>query len=86
MVELGFGNVAIANWFGIVASTGTTRNVVSRLDLAFQQFGEVPELRKRLEALGLDTVSARPEEFAALIRPDFQKWNKVARDAGLKPE
>ncbi len=36
--------------------------------------------------MGLESAITRPEEFAAHIHSEFQKWNKVVRDAGIKPE
>jgi tripartite-type tricarboxylate transporter receptor subunit TctC len=86
LAELGYPKVAVANWFGIVAPAGTPNDVVSRLDLELQKVGAMPEIRQRLDAIGLESVSAGPEEFGAFMRSEFQKWNRLARDAGLKPD
>jgi tripartite-type tricarboxylate transporter receptor subunit TctC len=86
MVELGFANVSVANWFGFVAPAGTRSEVVSRLDVELQRIGAMPEVRQRLEAIGLESAHVRPEEFAAFIRSESRKWSKVAREAGLKPD
>lgn len=86
MAEIGFPNVVVANWFGVVAPAGTPKEIVSRLDIELQKVGAMPEVRQRFEAIGLESASASPEEFAAFIRSELQKWNKVARDAGIKPD
>ena len=86
LVELGYPRVAIANWFGIVVPAGTPKQIVARLDAELQKAKAIPEVKQRLEAMGLELVSSGPGEFAALIRSDTQKWLKVARDAGIRPD
>ena len=86
LVEIGYPNVAIANWFGIVAPAGTPKEIVARLDAELQNVKAKPDIRRRLEAIGLEVANAGPEEFAALMRSEGQKWVKVARDAGLRPD
>ncbi len=86
LVELGYPNVVVANWFGVVAPAGTPKEVVSRLYIELQKVGAIPEFRQRLEAIGLESANAGPEEFAASIRSELQKWNKIVRDAGIKAD
>lgn len=84
LVELGYPNVVVSNWSGIVAPAGTPKDVIERLHLEIQKILAMPEVLKRLEGLGVEASPARPEEFGALIRSELQKWNKVVRDAGIK--
>jgi len=86
LVELGYPNVVISNWSGIVAPAGTPKEVVERLHLEIQKVLAMQEIRQRLEGLGVEAAPARPEEFAALIRSDLQRWNKIVRNAGIKPD
>ena len=44
------------------------------------------ETRKRMEADGVELVTSTPEEFARLIRVETEKWAKVIKAAGIKPE
>jgi tripartite-type tricarboxylate transporter receptor subunit TctC len=84
--ELGYPNVAIANWFGIVAPAGTAKEIVSRWDGELRRVLAMPEIQKRLEGLGLEPAGAGPDEFAALMRSESRKWVGVARDAGIRPD
>ena len=84
LVELGYPNVVVSNWSGIVAPAGTPKEIVERLHTEIQKILALPEVLKRLEGLGVEASPARPEEFGALIRSELQKWNKVIRDAGIK--
>jgi len=45
----------------------------------------VPDMQKRLAALGLDAVGTTPEEFATQIKIETEKWAKVIRAANIKP-
>ena len=84
LVELGYPNVVVSNWSGIVAPAGTPKEIVERLHTEIQKILALPEVLKRLEGLGVEASPARPEEFGALIRSELKKWNKVVRDAGIK--
>ena len=46
----------------------------------------MPEVRKRLDDLGFDVVANTPDQFAAQIKTELQKWAKVIRDAKIKVE
>jgi tripartite-type tricarboxylate transporter receptor subunit TctC len=85
LAELGYPNVVISNWSGIVAPAGTPKEVIERLHVEIHRVLAMPETRQRLEALGVEHSPARPEEFGALIRSELQRWNKLVRDAGIKP-
>jgi len=84
LVELGYTDVVVSNWSGVVAPAGTPKEIVERLHAEIQKILAMPETLKRLEGLGVEPSPARPEEFGALIRSELRKWNKVVRDAGIK--
>jgi tripartite-type tricarboxylate transporter receptor subunit TctC len=46
----------------------------------------LPDVRQRLEDLGFEVVANSPDEFAAKIKTEMEKWGKVVRDAKLKVE
>jgi tripartite-type tricarboxylate transporter receptor subunit TctC len=85
VAELGYANVVVAPWAGVVAPAGTPKAVVTRLHLEMKKIGAMPETKQRLEAIGLEGADVGPEEFAALIRSEMQKWIKLILDAGIKP-
>lgn len=86
LVELGYTNAVISNWSGIVAPAGTPKDVIERLHVEIQKVLAMPETRQRLEGLGVEASPGRPEEFAALMRSELQRWNKLVRDAGIKQD
>jgi tripartite-type tricarboxylate transporter receptor subunit TctC len=60
--------------------------VIARLHREFQTIGAMQEIKQRLDAVGIDSVNAGPDQFAALIRTDLQRMVKLVRDSGIKPD
>jgi tripartite-type tricarboxylate transporter receptor subunit TctC len=85
LAELGYG-VEIRDWHGIVAPAGTPKDLIARLHAEIVKATAAPEVRQRLEALGMEVAGVGPEEFGTHIRSELQKWAKVVRDAGIKPD
>jgi tripartite-type tricarboxylate transporter receptor subunit TctC len=71
---------------GIIVPSATPRDIVSRLNAGFISTLKAPELRKRMAEMGLEPAGSTPEEFDALIRSEIEKWAKVVKFAGIKPE
>src|SRR5687768_16672084 len=72
---------------GIVAPAGTPRDVLVRLNTEIARAVRAPELHKRYLERGIElTASASPEEFTGLIKAEFVKKAKLARDVGIRIE
>ena len=71
---------------GLVASAGTSKEIV---DLLYREIAKAvaqPDVKERLTALGFKPVANTPDEFAARIKLEIEKWGKVVRDAKLRIE
>jgi tripartite-type tricarboxylate transporter receptor subunit TctC len=84
MVESGFAGFEAVPWFGLMAPAGTPPAIIEKVHRDTVRLLAVPELRKRLEELGLDIVGSSPAEFAALIKTELPQWAKVIKGAGIK--
>jgi len=84
MVESGFAGFEAVPWFGLMAPAGTPAAIIEKVHRDTVRLLAVPELRKRLEELGLDLVGNSPAEFAALIKTELPQWAKVIKGAGIK--
>jgi tripartite-type tricarboxylate transporter receptor subunit TctC len=85
-VELGYSRIANLGWAGVVAPTGTPKAVIARLHIEIAKVLANPELKERLAPFGQEPASMGPEEFGVHIRSELQRWAKVIRDAGIKPD
>jgi len=86
VAEAGLPGYDSTQWYGVLAPAGTPRDVVARLHDGIVHALRDAEVGKRLAADGAEPVGSSPEEFAAFIRSESEKWAKVASAAGIKPE
>jgi tripartite-type tricarboxylate transporter receptor subunit TctC len=71
---------------GIVAPAGTPKEIVELLSREIAKGVARPEVRERLAVLGFKPVANTPDEFAARIKLEMEKWGKVVHDANLRIE
>ncbi len=69
-------------WYGVLAPARVPADIVARLNREINAILRTPDVREKLAAQGADVAGSTPEEFAAILRRDLQKWAKVT--AGLK--
>jgi tripartite-type tricarboxylate transporter receptor subunit TctC len=85
-VELGYPGVQMRDWQGFVAPARTPASVIARLHAEIAKIAALPEVKQRIESLGLEPAAMGPKEFAAHIQSEFRKWGKLIRDVGIKPD
>jgi tripartite-type tricarboxylate transporter receptor subunit TctC len=74
------------SWFGILAPKGTSTQIVSRLNDEINAIVAEPKMKVQLVGLGAPPMSMTPAEFGKLIADYTEKWAKVIKFAGIKPE
>jgi tripartite-type tricarboxylate transporter receptor subunit TctC len=84
--EAGYPQVLAENWHGLVAPGTTPPAIVARLHKAAVDAMKSRDVEEKLASQGAVLVGNTPEEFSALIRSDIDKWAKVVKAAGVKPE
>jgi tripartite-type tricarboxylate transporter receptor subunit TctC len=75
-----------SGWFGVGAPKGTSAEVVEKLNNEINAGLTDAKLKARLSDLGGVPISMTPAEFSKLIADETEKWSKVVKFAGLKPE
>ena len=75
---------AIDTWWGLVAPAGTPVDVIQRLNQAFVAALNSPEAKTRFAALMAEPVATTPDEFAAFMRAELAKYEKVVKASGAK--
>ena len=86
IAEQGFPGVEATAWYGVLAPAGTPRPIVTRLHGEVIRILKLPDVTQRLDSLGFEIVGSTPEQFAAYVRSEISKWEKVARASGAKPD
>jgi len=86
VAEGGLPGYESVQWYAVLAPAQTPRNIIAKLHTELVQVLHSPEIKKRFAADAAETVGNTPEEFARHIRSELDKWEKVAREAGIQPE
>jgi tripartite-type tricarboxylate transporter receptor subunit TctC len=86
MAEAGFPAIEAIGWNGIFVPAGTPRPVIDRLQQEIARILQTKEMQDDAVTMGSRTGGERPEEFAAYVRSEMQRWGKVIKDANIKIE
>lgn len=73
-------------WFGLFAPTGTPKEAITKWHDEVVAILALPDIRERVAQLGFDVVGNTPEAYAALVRNDIAKWQRVVKASGAKAE
>src|ERR1043166_2496685 len=84
--EQGFAGIEMDVWHGIVGPKGMPAAIVKRLNEAFVKAAQAPDIVQMMQAQASDVFVTTPEEFSKLIKSDFERLGKAARDAGIKAQ
>jgi len=84
--EAGFPGVEGSGWNGIFVPAGTPPAIVTKLQQEIARVLLSKEIQDDALTLGTQAGGDTPEEFAAFVRAEIQKWGKVIKDANIKVE
>jgi tripartite-type tricarboxylate transporter receptor subunit TctC len=82
VAEQGFPRFDATVWIGLLAPAGLPKDVFAKLAGETQKGMADPELRKRLGGLGFEVVGGTPEQFAAFIKSETEKWTGIVKLTG----
>ncbi len=82
-IEQGFPEIRGTSWFGLFAPAGTAPDEVQRLSEAVRKGAADPQVRKVVEAIGIDPAASSPEEFAKFIEAERVRWAPVVKASGF---
>jgi len=84
VAESGFKGFEAVTWFGVAGPAGLPKDVVAKLNGAFNKALHDPEVKKKLASQGADALGGTPEHFAKLIHDDIGRWGKIVKESGAK--
>ncbi|HKA40455.1 MAG TPA: tripartite tricarboxylate transporter substrate binding protein [Burkholderiales bacterium] len=73
-------------WFGTMAPRGTPQPIVDRLNATINKALESADMKKNLEQQGMIANPTTPQKFGERIRGEYDRWVRIVKEAGIKPE
>ena len=84
--ELGYPQIVVNNWQGLIAPKGTPKAIIDKLNAAVNQILKDPQIREFILQQGNEIGGGTPEEFAQLIKVESAKWSVVIKTAKIEPQ
>lgn len=84
MKEAGMDDFEVSAWFGIWAPAKTPPEIVNKLNNALLTIIQKPDVKKSLEAQGIDPVAGSPDDLLKLNKAELARWSKAVDQAGAK--
>ena len=82
--EVGVNGLEDMGGHAMWLQTGVNKDIVARLHQERVRAVQSPEVKARLEAEGAEIIANTPEQAAAVVRADMEKWGEVVRKSGIK--
>jgi tripartite-type tricarboxylate transporter receptor subunit TctC len=86
VAESGLPGFDVAPWNGLVAPGKTPPEVIAKLSDTVQRIVREKPFRDKMFEIGSEPLGDTPEQFRATIANDIQRWAKIVKEAGIKPE
>lgn len=84
VAESGLPGFEVITWFGILATAGTPKDVIARLNQELVRSLGVTAVKNTATTLGMEIVGNSAEEYAAFLKSENAKWGKMVKDLGLQ--
>ena len=84
VAEAALPNFEMSLWYGLLAPANTPPAIIQQLQGEIARIVALPAVSQQWAALGVEPVSTTPEQFAAYLKDDIAKWQKILRDSGAK--
>ena len=86
IAEAGVPGYEFSTWHGMLAPKGTPAAIVSFFNAKLKETLTMPDLARFFEQMGFDIVASTPEEFAAHLKRESEKWGKVIKERHIRAE
>lgn len=84
IAESGLTGYEVKNWYGIFAPRGTPKEIVTKLNAEIVKILNMPDVKESLSLQGAEPSTSTPQEFAAYVKDETEKWAKIVKYSGVK--
>jgi tripartite-type tricarboxylate transporter receptor subunit TctC len=84
LAEAGLKGFEVSNWTGVFAPAGTPAAIVTKLNAEIVRVMRLPEVQERLPRQGLTFTPGSPQQFAAFVKSEKDKWGALVKAIGAK--
>jgi tripartite-type tricarboxylate transporter receptor subunit TctC len=86
LTEQGIKGIDLVGWLGWFGPANLPPEITRKLNAAFVKVLAEPEVKAAIEKGGYESVSSSSEELGAMVRRDIERWGKIIKDIGFKPQ
>jgi len=86
IAESGVTGFQTALWAGVLAPAQTPKAIIAQIQSDIKVAMNAPDIREKMNKLGIDMVNSSPEEFDQILKSEFKKWSSVAKQSNIKAE
>ncbi len=84
--EIGMPEVSLATWQGLGAPAATPKGIIDKISAEVAKLVAAPDTKEKLAAQGFDPFYNNPQQTAALVKRDIDRFGKIIKEAGIKTE
>ena len=84
--EEGLPAITLTNWQGVGGPAGIPRPIIDKIAAEIRKLAAKPDIVEKLNAFGSEPFYNGPEQTAALIRSDIERYGKIIKEANIKVE
>jgi tripartite-type tricarboxylate transporter receptor subunit TctC len=76
----------VTQWHGLLAPRGTPRPIINRVQQEIAKAASLPDIASRFAQDGTEAIASTPQEFAAFLKSERDRWSRVAKVANIRNE
>jgi tripartite-type tricarboxylate transporter receptor subunit TctC len=86
IAESGYPGFEASVWYGFAAPAATPKPIVDKLYAEVEKALQTPEVRERMSGVGGEVAPGPADQFAKLLRSERARYDKLVKEANIKPD